>query len=200
MRSIATATLLGSFLLVTGVQSQSLSEHAAAAAGATIGTAAGKPLSNAITKIFGHVDNDAQKAAAVKAEPKAPAKALVPDTAASPDLALKPAGQSTPSTSSETRRRTTSSAAPRATYLPVAATPTIAQEPARREPTAEELASVKVGAAESEVLAALGQPESRVTIPDEGHLLQICQYWANGQPLGTIRLDNGQVVSVEPKS
>jgi hypothetical protein len=199
MRSLATTALLGSFLLVTGVQGQSLSEHAAAAAGATIGTAAGKPLSNAITKIFGQVDNDAQKAAGVKAEPKKPVKAPVPDTAASPDLALKPSGQSAPS-SSEPRRRTTSSAAPRAAYLPVTATPTIVQEPARREPTAEELANVKVGATESDVLAALGQPESRVTIPDDGHLLQICQYWANGQPLGTIRLDNGQVVSVEPKS
>ena len=80
------------------------------------------------------------------------------------------------------------------------ATPAAVQPPSRREPTAEELASVKVGATESDVLATLGQPESRVTIPDDGHMLQICQYWANGQPLGTIRLDNGQVVSVEPKS
>jgi hypothetical protein len=204
MRSLVAAALLGSLLLVTGVQAQSLSEHAAAAAGATIGTAAGKPLSNAITKIFGQVDSDAQKAAGVKTEAKPPAKAIVPDTGTSTNLSIKPSGESAPLASTETRRSAPAASRERgratATYLPVAAAPAAVQEPPRREPTAEELASVKVGAAESDVLATLGQPESRVTIPDEGHLLQICQYWANGQPLGTVRLDNGQVVSVEPKS
>ena len=45
---------------------------------------------------------------------------------------------------------------------------------------------------------ALGAPESTVSIPgDDGHLLEICQYWAKGEPVGTIRLDNGRVVSVQ---
>lgn len=52
MRSLAPIALLGSLSLVIGAQAQSLAEHAAAASGATIGTAAGKPLSNAITKIL----------------------------------------------------------------------------------------------------------------------------------------------------
>jgi len=60
------------------------------------------------------------------------------------------------------------------------------------------LVSVKVGATERDVLATLGQPASKITIPDDGHLLEICQYWAKGKQLGTIRLDNGQVVTVEP--
>ena len=63
MRSLAPIALLGSFLLVTAAQAQSLAEHAAAASGATIGTAAGKPLSNAITKIFGQTDTTTKKAA-----------------------------------------------------------------------------------------------------------------------------------------
>jgi hypothetical protein len=92
MRSHTIAGVVGSFLLVAGVQAQSLSEHAAAAAGATIGTAAGKPLSNAITKIFGQVENDAQKAAGVKTDAKKPAKVPVPDAPASPALALKTSG------------------------------------------------------------------------------------------------------------
>jgi len=37
-----------------------------------------------------------------------------------------------------------------------------------------------------------------VSIPgDDGHLLEICQYWAKGEPVGTVRLDNGRVVSVQ---
>jgi hypothetical protein len=67
-----------------------------------------------------------------------------------------------------------------------------------KEPTVEEVASIKVGATASELRAALGVPESRVSIPgDDGHLLEICQYWAKGEPVGTIRLDNGRVVSVQ---
>jgi hypothetical protein len=55
-----------------------------------------------------------------------------------------------------------------------------------------------VGATEKEMLAALGVPESRVSIPDDdGHLRESCQYWAQGRPLGTVRLDNGQVVQVD---
>ena len=73
-------------------------------------------------------------------------------------------------------------------------------EPPRKEPTAEELASIRVGATESEMVTTLGQPESKVTIPDDGHLVQICQYWSKGKQLGTVRLDNGQVVNVESRS
>ena len=50
----------------------------------------------------------------------------------------------------------------------------------------------------SEMREALGAPESKVSIPgDDGHLLEICQYWAKGEQIGTIRLDNGRVVSVQ---
>jgi hypothetical protein len=55
-----------------------------------------------------------------------------------------------------------------------------------------------VGASESELRMALGVPESKVSIPgDDGHLLEICQYWANGEQVGTVRLDNGRVVTVQ---
>src|ERR1039458_1591126 len=74
MRSLAPIALLGSFLLVTAVQAQSLAEHAAAASGATIGTAAGKPLSNAMTKIFGQTDTTTKNAASAPAVTKTPAK------------------------------------------------------------------------------------------------------------------------------
>jgi hypothetical protein len=70
-----------------------------------------------------------------------------------------------------------------------------------KEPTVEQVASIKVGATASELRSTLGAPESRVSIPGEdGHLLEICQYWAKGEPLGTIRLDNGRVVSVQTQN
>jgi len=71
------------------------------------------------------------------------------------------------------------------------------QEPPRKEPTAEDFATIQVGATEEQVVAALGQPESKITIPDDEHLVQICQYWSNGKQIGTVRLDNGLVVAVE---
>ena len=46
---------------------------------------------------------------------------------------------------------------------------------------------------------ALGIPESKASIPeDDGHMVEICDYWSNGQPLGRVRLDNGKVVNVTP--
>jgi hypothetical protein len=81
---------------------------------------------------------------------------------------------------------------------PITAAPI--SQPIIRVPTVEDLASIKVGTTESDLVTVLGQPASRVTIPDDdGHLREICQYWVNGRPLGTIRLDNGQVVTVEPQ-
>ncbi len=205
MRSLTTIGLLGSFLLVTGIQAQSLSEHAAAAAGATIGTAAGKPMSNAITKIFGQVDNDAKKAANQKADTKPQPKSPT-TTSTTPALGAPSPGQPLSSQpSNETYRRPTRApvseySQPTTANLPVVVAPIVVPEPPHKEPTPEQLASVKVGATASEVLSVLGPPESRVTIPDDGHLLEICQYWAKGKQLGTVRLDNGQVITVETKS
>jgi hypothetical protein len=210
MRSLAPIALFGSFLLVSGAQAQSLAEHAAAASGATVGTAAGKPLSNAITKIFGQTDASTKKAASASvntktaAKPEAEAAPLIPPApqgggggGALPSLGgSSSGGRSTPSRHGGFEQR---SAAQYAAINPPEPVPAVL-EPPRKEPTAEELAGIHVGASEQEVVSALGRPESTVTIPDDGHLVQICQYWSNGKQLGTVRLDNGQVVSVESRN
>ncbi len=196
MRAFAYIAIAGSLLLASSIPAQTLTEHAAAAAGATIGTAGGKQVSNAITKIFGQVDDTAKKAAGAKVEAAAPVKQTSATPAAAPSFAAT--GSSTP-----TRRKPRT---PAPDYESTASVNTpvlaarVAEEPTRKEPTAEELAGIKVGATKKDLLAALGTPASRVTIPDEGHLLEICQYWAKGKPIGTVRLDNGQVVTVEPRS
>jgi len=204
MRLLAPIAIIGSLIVSSGIQAQSLSEHAAAAAGATIGTAAGKPLSNAITKIFGQVDSAAQNAA------KNPSKPLTKTTTETPAAKVPALGTPTasgpaaagdsshgqPSTGSRRRAPRSESAA----YGPVVAQPfaIVPVEPPAKQATAEELALIKIGTTEKDLIAALGPPTSRITIPDEGHMLETYQYRANGKPLATIRLDNGQVVTIEP--
>jgi hypothetical protein len=209
MRSLAPVALVGSLILVTAAQAQSLAEHAAAASGATIGTAAGKPLSNAITKIFGQTDTATKKAASAPSTIKTPGKSEVesaPLIHAAPQGdggSLPSMGGYTPGGSAPSRH---GGFAPRrveaeyASINPPAEVIAPAPEPIRKEPTVEELASIQVGATEQEMVITLGQPESKVTIPDDGHLVQICQYWSKGKQLGTVRLDNGQVVNVESRT
>ena len=175
-------------------QAQALTEHAAAAAGATIGTAGGKQVSNGITKIFGQVDETAKKAAQ--------GNTTAPKRSASATPAVAPSAGTTESVERVPVRRRT----PRPVYEPTASVSApvlstrIAEEPPRKEPTVEQLAGIQVGTTEADLIAALGAPASRITIPDEGHLREICEYWAKGKPLGTVRLDNGQVVTVEPRT
>jgi hypothetical protein len=210
MRLLAPIALLGTLLLVGGAQAQSLAEHAAAASGATVGTAAGKPLSNAITKIFGQTDTSTKKAASASvntknaAKPEAESAPLIPAApqgggggGALPSLGgSSSGGGSTPSRHGGFAQRST---AQYAAINPPEAVIAV-QEPPHKEPTAEELAGIHVGASAQELISTLGKPESTVTIPDDGHLVQICQYWSQGKQLGTVRLDNGQVVSVESRN
>lgn len=214
MRSLALTALLGSLVASTGLVAQSLTEHAAAAAGATIGTAAGKPLGTALGKIFGDVDKSTSTATAAKTgKPVAikPTPAGPPQTTAHAQVAPLPTvggGDGSAGTGGggsshhSARRRERVVEAEAVTSAPI--TPVIAPVVAEvviKEPTVEDVAGIKVGATARELRAALGAPESRVSIPgDDGHLLEICQYWAKGEPLGTIRLDNGRVVSVQTQN
>jgi hypothetical protein len=204
MRSLTPVALLGSFLLVTAAQAQSLAEHAAAASGATIGTAAGKPLSNAITKIFGQTDTTTKRTASAPTVAKTPGKPE-PESAPLIQAAPQSGGGSLPSMGGNSTPSRHGGFAPRRTDTEYASiTPPEAvvayQEPPRKEPTAEDFAGIQVGAAEQDMVTALGQPESKVTIPDDGHMVQICQYWSKGKQLGTVRLDNGHVVNVESRT
>jgi len=208
MRSLALTALLGSFIASTCLLGQSLTEHAAAAAGATIGTAAGKPLGTALGRVFGEVE----KADAPKTAKPMPAKAAAVAPPAATELAPVAAGSSGGggggeiaaggsggSKSAPSRHPSHRSELP-LEPVPVAVEPIqpIIVEPIVKEPSAQEVAGIQVGATSSEMSAVLGPPESKVSIPgDDGHLLEICQYWSKGEPVGTIRLDNGRVVSVQ---
>jgi hypothetical protein len=219
MRSLA-LVIPASLILVAGIHGQALTEHAAAAAGAAVGSGAGKSLSNSMTKIFGDTDKktaeaakpDAKKtpATVTKPAPDPLAAKSKPSPARSVDAPLGPLPPSGPHSASQPRSREarnpihqdeTATTLVRATSLPPVPAPIPMAQPIVKVPTVAEIANIKVGTTEDELLAALGQPASRLSIPDDdGHLRETCQYWANGRQIGTVRLDNGQVVTVETRS
>lgn len=217
MRSLATIAGLGTLLLAAGAYGQTLSEHAAAAAGATIGTAAGKPVANALAGIMGQVDDatataakTGTKAKAVTTTTIAPEKFMPEDTARQTNRGGSP-GAFSPGFGADVEPRDSDlpqrpQPVARRRPAPVRAVPAPAVAPAVveqpvKEPSLEEVASVKLGTSEQDLFAVLGQPESRVIVPDDdGHMRESCQYWNKGKQLGTIRLDNGQVVRVEVRA
>jgi tetratricopeptide (TPR) repeat protein len=71
--------------------------------------------------------------------------------------------------------------------LPVAPEPVV---------TAGDLQQVTAGMSRQQVLK-LGPPAARITMDDDGHLSEIFQYSANGMSLGTVRLTDGTVSSVQ---
>jgi len=212
MRSLASIAF--GLVAITGtVYAQALSEHAAAAAGATIGTAAGKPIANALGGIFNNVDSTTATAAQTGAKPKAtvPSKAPANPAASvnhggapgafSPgfgdDGAVAAGASTNGSTVSRSHKRSAPITSATAFY---SVTPTPIPAPVK-EPSLEEVAGVKIGTTEKDLFSALGRPESHISVPDDdGHLRESCQYWAGGKQLGTIRLDNGQVVKVEVRA
>jgi hypothetical protein len=210
MRSLALTALLGSFAAFTNLAGQSLTEHAAAAAGATIGTAAGKPLGTALGQVFGQVNKTTSTAAGTKTAKPSPAKpvAVAPAATTEHAAAAHPAsggGSDAAGENGASSHHTARSKEPPAQSAPTAAgpaTPVIAEPVIAiqvvKEPSAQDVAGIKVGATATELSTVLGPPESTVSIPgDDGHLLEIRQYWAKGEQVGTVHLDNGRVVSVQ---
>ena len=62
--------------------------------------------------------------------------------------------------------------------------------------TVEALESVKVGMKEAEVFQKLGEPISKILIPEEGKLLGTYRYSVAGGRTSAIRLENGVVTGV----
>lgn len=215
MRSLAPIAIIGSLFLVANVNGQSLTENAAAIAGATIGTAAGKPLGTALGNIFGKLDQDTNKAAnpqtAKTEKEKKVEKPAAPESAKqsssmpslpSTSAGTGPMGDLKSSAASGGHSSRAAESEPGSFALPfLSPAPVAPIEPAVRQPSAADVANIRVGASGQDVQSALGVPESRVVIPgDDGRLLEICQYWSNGQPVGTVHMVDGQVVSVAPNS
>jgi hypothetical protein len=206
------STILALLLASSGF-GQSLVEHSAAAAGGAVGGVAGKKVSDGLTAIFEKVDQHTQKAAkgAAPAQATAPGRgkdasksASAPASASSNDNEpLFEVGPGVP------KQRASVPPPPPPVHHAVAHHKTLRLPPARRVPvpiiptegeqvvqiSLAELKTVTAGMSRSDVLR-LGTPAARVTMYDDGHLVEIYRYLERDTNLGTVRLTDGSVSSV----
>lgn len=187
---------IAALFLASVAHAQALTSHAAAAAGAAIGTAGGKVLSNVL-------DGALNKAASTGSGPavKPKLKPIETKTAATASPAPAPEPVSTATVSKHARAAQTAPLFPNSEdrMVETPASPVEASAATHAPPpppSAEDFAKLKEGSARQDVIAALGTPASHITIPDEGHLLETMTYYDGNRQIGTVRLDNGQVVSV----
>lgn len=195
MRSVAM------LLVVAGLAwSQAIMDATAAIAGGSVGGAAGKKVNDGVSAIFQKVDATAAKTA--KAEK--PAKTTA-------HTAEKPSGSTVLQVGSGAVIKDHSLVPPppppvhRAAVVPPPppplATVSVIRQPIPTLPpppraTADDLKTLAGGTARADVLK-LGPPASRITMYDDGHLVEIYRYQSRDTTLGVVRLSDGTVSSVQ---
>jgi hypothetical protein len=213
MRLISLAVALAG--VASGVMSQTITEFGAAAAGGTAGGAAGKKVSDGITSIFGKVDQSTAAAAATAA-PKsaAPAKPAAPLLEVSPGVVgtalppSAPAPKAAPKT--PVSRASVIDGVPPPPPLPGERSKRV-EPPKRLEPvtlvavaapppppppvTPDDLRSLTLGQSREDVIK-LGAPASRITMFEDGHLLEIFRYMSGDLTFGVVRVSDGAVAEV----
>ena len=192
MRQLAFILLLSSTAF-----SQNLTEFGAITAGSAIGGASGKSVSNGITAIFGKVDQQTAKAAAP------PTKKEVPEPPPFKVALGVPSDETGGVPLPPAPHKRLGSLVPVAQYtLPQEITrirslsdvaPTL---PPPREMSPEEFHTIANGMPRADLLR-LGAPASKITMFDDGHLVEVYSYRQNGQKFGALRLTDGAVSSIE---
>lgn len=196
MEGIALRYLAFILLISSAAFSQNLTEFGAVTAGSTVGGASGKAVSNGINAIFEKVDQQTARAAVTaskKGVPEPPpfkvsrgvpadeTGGVPPPPAPRKGAAASPVAQYT-LPQEITRIRSLTDVAP--------------SLPPPPEMSLEEFRKISTGATRNDVLR-LGVPASKITMFDEGHLVEIYSYRQNGQKFGSLRLTDGAVSSVE---
>ncbi len=193
--------ILTSFLLITGISlAQNLVEFGAVTAGSTVGGASGKVVSNGITAIFGKVDRQTAQAAVKEAkkekQPEVEALTVAPGESNAAFGYVPPPPSAPPA-------RTPRRAVPVAQYIvpeEVARVGSLAEvipvlpPPAVMSP--EEFRRVSLGEARADVLK-FGAPASKITMFEDGHVVEQYSYHQNGQKFGGLRLTDGVVSSIQ---
>ena len=185
-------------LITANAFSQNLTEFGAVAAGSAVGGASGKSVSNGISAIFGKVDQQTAKAASktAKKEDQEVAVLKVARGVPSADTGGVPLPP-------QEHRHAAAPAIPVARIaLPeeITRTRSLAEVatslPPPPEMSAEEFRTISNGMSRADLLK-LGAPASKITMFDEGHLVEIYSYRQNGQNLGALRLTDGAVSSIQ---
>ncbi len=188
------------FLLVIAVTGcafgQAMTEFAAAAAGSTAGAAGGRKLSDGITAVMGKVGGALDRAAdpAMKVAPgiakdkSALRGAPAPDSSGVPEpLSLRPAADPKPPVLTQAQLELPGSVREFAEPLPQLQPPPQMHR--------EDLAQVAPGMIRADVLK-YGAPASKISMFEDGHMVETYSYRENGQKFGTVKLKDGAVASV----
>jgi hypothetical protein len=190
------------------VYGQSMLETSAAAAGGSVGGVAGKKVSDGLTKIFEKVDKQAAKAAKT-GETKKSSSAASRNAETDPNTPLLEVGPGVPKGSSKVvdtsnvppppppaHRASVHKPAPPPVAAPVVEPPPpVIAPPPPPDVTADDLKHLTSGMQRADVLK-LGSPSSRITMFEEGHLLEIFRYQAKDMTLGVVRLTDGSVSNI----
>jgi len=169
---------------------QSIMETSAAAAGGSVGGVAGKQVSDGLTAIFGKLDKSTSKAAKASKRYSGPSEPLLEAGPGVPN-----AGPESVPPPPPLRRRAPAHAVAIAPPPPPPVAPAISAPPPPRM-TADELRAVAPGM-ERSALLKLGAPASRVTMFDDGHVVELYLYSGEQSTLGEVRLSDGQVSKVQ---
>jgi hypothetical protein len=193
--------ILASFLFITAISfAQTMTEFGAVAAGSAVGGASGKSVSNGINAIFGKVDQQTARAAKEtkreKEEPQVEALKVAPgapvaDPGGVPLPPAPPAKRSAPAPVPVAQYVLPSEIARISSWADVA--PTL-PPPAVMSP--EDLRSVSTGMTRADVLR-FGAPSSKITMFEDGHVVEQYSYHQNGQKFGGLKLTDGVVSSVQ---
>jgi hypothetical protein len=201
MRILATILLVTALVTATAL-AQNLTEFGAVAAGSTVGGASGKPVSNGITAIFGKVDQQTAKAAGKETKNEKDKEKEAAALKVGPGVPTSDTG-GVPLPRAEPARRAAVPSLPVAQMtVPQEATQTLTLAdvaPALPPPpvmSPEDFRTVSSGMTRADVLK-FGAPAARITMFEDGHLVEVYSYRQNGQKFGALRLTDGTVSSVQ---
>ncbi len=177
---------------------QSMLEGGALAAGTAIGTAGGKMVSDGINKNLKKSANVLESAAKTGAKGTS-----AKETGSVPAAPLLRVGAGVPKVERNNvpppppKRAAAKPAKPRPIEVPMVMSAVIPAEPPAFQVNVD-LSSVQNGMARESVLA-LGKPSARITMYEDGHVLEIYQYRNQSLASGTVRLRDGAVWAVEAR-
>ena len=181
-----------SLLFAISLSGQALTDHAAAVAGASAGVAGARALRDPLTNLL-------QSAADVGSPaPQASRPAGKPQSSAPAVTTPKQAPAAAASTASPSRHSSGKRGYESRSFVAGGASPlSVFESPAPAPPvTTAQLLTITSGAARSDVIGSLGAPSGRITMDDNGHLVEILQYSAQGSRVGSVRVSDGKVESV----
>jgi hypothetical protein len=182
---------------------QAMLDATAAMAGGVTGGAAGKKVNEGLSNILGKVANQTSQAAGVK--PATAAPATTPTTTQAAATPLLEVGPGVPKSGGvplppPAHKVGIEKPAPLPAPEPVVAPEPVLPPPPPPEVTLEDLKKIGAGMNRDELLK-MGAPASRITMFDDGHLLETYRYAAHGpngdSPIGVVRLVDGAVSKVQ---